>query len=97
MISIGSYEVAHDLLEKRKDIYDSRPRFVVSGECISKGLHTALLPSGAQWKTHRRLASNLLSDRQLRSYRYLQDVESKQLLFNLLGSKIFQESFVGST
>ena len=66
MISIGSYKVAHDLLEKRKNIYDSRPLLVVSGECIGRGLHTALIPSDARWKTHRRLTSNFLSDRQIR-------------------------------
>jgi cytochrome P450 len=93
MISIGSYEVAHDLLEKRKDIYDSRPRFIVSGECMSKGLHTGLLPIGAQWKTYHRLILNLLSNRQIRSYRYVQDVESKQLLFNLLESNNFSGEF----
>jgi hypothetical protein len=93
MISIGSYEVAHDLLEKRKDIYDSRPRLVVSGECISKGMHSGLLPYGAQWKTHRRVISNFMSDRQIRSYRYLQDIESKQLLYDLLGSKDFSGEF----
>ncbi|KAN0067997.1 cytochrome protein, partial [Elaphomyces granulatus] len=93
MISIGSYEVAHDLLEKRKDIYDTRPRLVVSGECISKGMHSALLPYGPQWKAHRRLISQFLSNRQTRSYRYLQDVESKQLLYDLLGSKDFVGEF----
>jgi cytochrome P450 len=93
MVSIGSYKVAHDLLEKRKDIYDSRPRSIVVGECICKGFHSQLLPSGAQWKTHRRLASNFLSNRQTRSYRHLQDVESKQLLYDLLGSKDFSGEF----
>jgi hypothetical protein len=92
MVSIGSYEVAHDLLEKRKDIYDSRPRLIV-GECICKGFHLQLLPFGAQWKTHRRLASNFLSNRQTRSYRHLQDVESKQLLYDLLGSNDFSGEF----
>ena len=81
MISIGSYKVAHDLLEKRKDNYDSRPHLVVTGDCIHKGLNTGLLPSGAQWKTHRQLMLNFLSDCRTRSYRYAQDVESKQLLF----------------
>ena len=93
MISIGSYEVAHDLLEKRKDIYDSRPRFIVVGECMCKGLHFQLLPSGAQWKTHRRLGSNFLSNRHVRSYHHLQDVESKQLLYDLLGSSDFSAEF----
>jgi cytochrome P450 len=93
MISIGSYKVAHDLLEKRKNIYDSRPHFVVSGEGISKGFLTIMLPTGTKWKMHRRLVSNFLSTRRTRSYRYLQDVESKQLLFNLLGSKDFSAEF----
>jgi cytochrome P450 len=92
MISIGSYKVAHDLLEKRKDIYDSRPHMVI-GECVSKGLHTILLPFGPQWKTHRQLAVNLLSNRRTRSYRYLQDVESKQLLYDLLESNDFSGEF----
>ncbi|KAN0071631.1 cytochrome P450 [Elaphomyces granulatus] len=93
MVSIGSYDVAHDLLEKRKDIYDSRPRWIFAAEHICKGLHTVALPYGALWKTHRRLASNFLSNRQVRSYQYLQDVESKQLLYDLLGSKDFSGEF----
>jgi cytochrome P450 len=88
MISISSYEIAHDLFEKRKETYDARPHFIVSGEYIFGGINFAVL-SGAQWKTHRRLASNLLSHRQARSYRYLQDIESKELLYNLLRSKDF--------
>jgi cytochrome P450 len=88
MISIGSYETAHDLLEKRKEIYDGRPPFIVSEKYIFGELHLPTL-SGAKWKTHRRLASNLLSYRQVRSYRYLQDIESKELLYNLLRSKDF--------
>ena len=93
IISIGSYKVAHDLLEKRKDIYDSRPDLIVNGEYITKWLNFISLPSGTRWKTHRRLASNFLSHGKIRSYRYLQDVESKQLLFNLLGSNDFLGEF----
>ena len=93
IISIGSYEVAHDLLEKRKDIYDSRPHLIVGGECVTRGLDFILLPSDSRWKAHRRLASNFLSNRQTRRYRYLQDIESKQLLYDLLGSKDFSGEF----
>jgi len=107
MISTGPYEVAYDLLGKRKDIYDTRPHLIVSGDCISKGVHSALLPYGVgktalyyiqlevpimntQWKTYRRLISHIAFLVQSpRSYRYLQDVESKQLLYDLLGSKDF--------
>ena len=89
IISIGSYEAAHDLLEKRKDIYDSRPHFIVGGDCITKGLNFILLPNDSRWKTHRRLVSNFLSNRQVRSYRYLQGIETKQLLYDLLRSKDF--------
>jgi cytochrome P450 len=56
-------------------------------------MHSALLPYGPQWKAHRRLISQFLSNRQTRSYRYLQDVESKQLLYDLLGSKDFVGEF----
>jgi cytochrome P450 len=51
------------------------------------------LLSGARWKLHRRLASNFISNRQAKNYRYLQDVESKQLLYDLLGSKDFSGEF----
>ena len=98
MISIGPYEVAYDLLEKGKGIYDTPPHLIVSGDCISKGVHSALLPYGVgktaryyiqlevpimntQWKTYRRLISHIAFLVQSpRSYRYLQDVDSKQLL-----------------
>jgi hypothetical protein len=67
-------------------------------------VHSALLPYGigktalyyiqlevpimnTQWKTYRRLIAFLVQSP--RSYRYLQDVESKQLLYDLLGSKDF--------
>jgi len=89
LISLGSYEVAHDLLEKRKDIYDSRPQFILARECMTKRLIFILFPYDSRWKTHRRLASNFLSNRHVRSYRYVQDIESRQLLYDLLGSKDF--------
>ena len=65
-----------------------------SSESVSvKDFIQQLLPYGAQWKTHRRLTSNFLSNRQVRSYRHLQDVESKQLLYDLLGSNDFSGEF----
>jgi hypothetical protein len=46
VISIGSHQVARDLLEKKSSIYSSRPQFIIASQCIAKNLHTALLPYG---------------------------------------------------
>ena len=67
MISIGSYEVAHDLLEKWKDLGP----VLSSAESVSlKGFiqHCFHPQVPTPWKTHRRLALNFLSNRQTRSY-----------------------------
>ena len=46
MISISSYEVAHDLFEKRKETYDARPHVIIE-EYLFKRLKFVTL-SGAQ-------------------------------------------------
>ena len=54
--------VASDLLEKRSDIFSSRPRFVVMGDAIN-ATETSLtnLEYGDRWRLHRRLMVNLFS------------------------------------
>ncbi|MDE9440005.1 cytochrome P450, partial [Staphylococcus xylosus] len=84
VIILGNYEAAHDLLDKRSNIYSSRPRSVMGGENVSKGMRTLLMPYGQQWRTHQRLQASYLNIRVSQTYRELQDVESKQLLCELL-------------
>jgi hypothetical protein len=60
---------------------------MVSGDSISKGMHSALLPHGPMENSSMIDITSFIQSP--RSYRYLQDVESKQLLYDLLGSKDF--------
>ncbi|KAL8744284.1 MAG: hypothetical protein Q9184_008016 [Pyrenodesmia sp. 2 TL-2023] len=84
VIFLGTQQVARDLLEKRSNIYSSRPRFVMVGECISQGNRSLILPYGEQWRGYRRLQGSFLSPRMSNTYRELQDLESKQLVSEFL-------------
>jgi cytochrome P450 len=84
VIFLGTYGAARDLLEKRSNIYSSRPRSVMVGECISQGNRSLILPYGEQWRGYRRLQGSFLSPRMSNTYRELQDLESKQLISEFL-------------
>ncbi|KIW16839.1 hypothetical protein PV08_04029 [Exophiala spinifera] len=84
IIMLSNHETAHDLLDKRSNIYSSRPHSVMGGDCVSKGLRTLLMPYGQRWRNHQRLQASFLNIRVSQSYRVLQDLESKQLMFELL-------------
>jgi cytochrome P450 len=83
VISIGSFKVAKDLLNKRSSIYSSRPQFSAANR-INQGLHTALLPYGDRLRVHQALLTAILCPRIVQDYQYLQDIESCQLLHELL-------------
>lgn len=84
VIILGTYEAAHELLDKRSNIYSSRPRSVMGSENVSKGMRTLLMPYGQKWRNHQRMQASYLNIRVSQSYRDLQDTESKQLLNDLL-------------
>ncbi|KAK6375934.1 hypothetical protein LTS17_007756 [Exophiala oligosperma] len=88
IIMLGTYQAAHELLNKRSHIYSSRPRAVMGGECLSRGLRTLLMPHGQQWRNHQRLQASYLNIRVSQSYRCVQDLESKQLLYELLSPSV---------
>ncbi|OAP58154.1 hypothetical protein AYL99_07244 [Fonsecaea erecta] len=84
VIMLGTYEAAHDLLDKRSNIYSSRPHVVMGGDCVSKGYRTLLMPYGQKWRNHQRLQGAFLNVRISQSYRPLQELESLQLIHELL-------------
>ncbi|KAF2219786.1 cytochrome P450 [Elsinoe ampelina] len=93
VIYLGTHEVARDLLEKRSNIYSSRPRMTMVGECISQGNRSLILPYGEQWRGYRRLQGAFLSPRMSNTYRELQDLESKQLISEFLTKDDFFKRF----
>lgn len=92
IISVGTSKVARGLLSLRGAIHSSRPALVVP-DAIHKGLHGVLAPLGPIWEKQLWIRSRFLSKKRVLSYRYLQDVESKQLLFDLLKTNDFSEQF----
>ncbi|KAH8649163.1 cytochrome P450 [Xylariales sp. PMI_506] len=84
VIILSTNQAAQDLLSRRGAHYSDRPRLVVAGEIATRGLHILLRPYDAQYKLHQRLQAPLLSPRAASSYRPIQDLESRQLLSDLL-------------
>ena len=93
LIILGSHQAARDLLDKRSNIYSSRPRSVMAGECATKGLSVLLMPYGQQWRNHHRLHASYLNIRISQLYRNLQDVESRQLIHELLSTNDFTDRY----
>ncbi|KAE8379151.1 cytochrome P450 [Aspergillus bertholletiae] len=96
-IILGSRRAAQDLLERRASIYSSRPASKFLDKYLHKGLSSAFMPYGAQWRLHRRLGSSLLSERASIAYRQLQDFESKRLLHEFLSTNDFSDAFLSYT
>lgn len=92
-ISLGSHKIAHDLLDKRSAIYSSRPRSIIAGECITKGLGIVFIPYNRQWRTQHRIQAEFLNPAISKRYRALQDVETRQVVYDLLSSNNFSDNF----
>ncbi|KAF9894332.1 hypothetical protein FE257_007835 [Aspergillus nanangensis] len=92
IISIGSHEVADELLNKRGHIYSSRPPLIISGH-LTKGLHMGINPAGPKWKNDRKILSQFLSMSESKNYCPMQDTESKQVVRDLLRSDAFASHF----
>lgn len=93
VIMLGTREAAHELLDKRSSIYSSRPRLVMAGECTTKGMHVLLMPYGQQWRTHQKMQASCLNIRVSQTYHPLQDLESKQLIYELLSTNDFASRY----
>jgi cytochrome P450 len=90
-ISVGSLDIAHDLMSKRGAIYSSRPRFNIASEMTS-GLNSAIMPYGKQWQNQHRIMNNMLDSSTVGRYRVLEDMESKQTLSELLAVSSFESN-----
>ncbi|KAL4919599.1 cytochrome P450 [Aspergillus aurantiobrunneus] len=85
LIILSTHQAAHDLLNRRSSRYSDRPRMVMAGELVTKNMHMLLRPYNESYKLHQRMEAPLLTLRAASNYRPLQDIESRQLLFDVLG------------
>ena len=92
-VLLGTHKIVDDLLDKRSSVYSSRPRSIVAGECTTKGLGIVFLPYGMKWRTQHRIQAEFLNPGISQRYRDLQDVETRQVLHDLLYSNDFSEIF----
>ncbi|KUL85540.1 hypothetical protein ZTR_08063 [Talaromyces verruculosus] len=93
VIVIGSYEIAHDLLDKQSAMYSTRPELHIASKHLAKNMSMALMPGGKKWQTHRRIVVSMLNSAANKRNQYVQDIESKQVLHDLLTSHDFSSSF----
>ncbi|KAI0364208.1 cytochrome P450 [Pilatotrama ljubarskyi] len=84
VIVLGTAQAAWDLLEKRSDIYSSRPRFVVAGEILSDNMRGLMLPYGEGWRKWRKVLHSGFHSRRADTYNDIQSLESIVLLHDLL-------------
>ncbi|KAL2802186.1 cytochrome P450 [Aspergillus granulosus] len=85
LIVLSTHQAAHDLLNRRSARYSDRPRMVMAGELVTKGMHMLIRPYDERYKLHQRMEAPLLTLRAAGNYRPLHDLESQQLLFDVLG------------
>ena len=54
LIVLSTHQAAHDLLNRRSARYSDRPRMVMAGELVTKGMHMLLRPYNSQYKLHQK-------------------------------------------
>lgn len=84
LILLSTTQAAHDLLSRRGAHYSDRPRLVMAGELVTKGMHMLFRPYDAQYRLHQRLEAPLLNAKAAIAYRPVQELESRQMLFDVL-------------
>ncbi|KAI1611220.1 cytochrome P450 [Exophiala viscosa] len=84
-IIVNDAWAACELMEKRADIYSSRPRMIINGDLLgtSKNNQTNL-PYGDRWRLHRRIMHTAVGSQAVVHYRDFQSAEAKVLLRDLM-------------
>ncbi|KAH8679423.1 cytochrome P450 [Ilyonectria robusta] len=81
---LSSPKVVKDLMDKKSNIYSSRPPLPLAQDVASAGRRQLFMPYGAQWRQLRKHSHTLLNISSSIKYQPVQDLESKQVLRDLL-------------
>ncbi|KAI1877108.1 uncharacterized protein JN550_001180 [Neoarthrinium moseri] len=85
MIVLNSDQAVKDLLDKRSNIYSSRPDLYLPN-IISGSLRVVLMAYGETWRMIHRIYHNMLHVRSATAFIPYQDLENKQMMRGLLDS-----------
>ncbi|KAI0055361.1 cytochrome P450 [Artomyces pyxidatus] len=93
VIVLNELKATTDLLDRRGDIYSSRPRLIVAHEILSGGMRGTTMPYGDKWRKWRKIQHAGMSGRAVLAYREQQTFESTVVLRDFLAdTKKQQES-----
>lgn len=83
-IYLSSPTAVKELMDKKSAIYSSRPPAPLASDVASAGRRQLFMPYGPKYRVVRKIAHSLLNISISTSYQPVQDLESKQLMFDLL-------------
>ncbi|KAK5045107.1 hypothetical protein LTR84_010255 [Exophiala bonariae] len=83
-IYLSSPTTVKELMDKKSAIYSSRPPAPLASDVASAGRRQLFMPYGPKYRVVRKIAHSLLNINISTSYQPVQDLESKQLMFDLL-------------
>ncbi|KAJ5563107.1 hypothetical protein N7461_001868 [Penicillium sp. DV-2018c] len=87
-VVFSSWDVIKTHVERRNTIYSSRPSVPFFLRATG-GLSASILPYGAEWKLQRNIRSSVLRPSMTIKYREVQDLETTQLIHELLSTNNF--------
>ncbi|UNI25017.1 hypothetical protein JDV02_010725 [Purpureocillium takamizusanense] len=92
VVSVSSYRVAQELMNKKSMIYSSRPRFIMASERMTGSLNMAIIPYNKRWQNYNHIAGSLLDAGAVRRYAPLLNLESTYCLREMKHSDDFSKS-----
>ncbi|GFF31222.1 hypothetical protein IFM51744_01373 [Aspergillus udagawae] len=91
-IVIGSWDLLKNHFERKNTIYSHRPSMPFFNR-VTGGLNASTMPYGPIWKAHRTLRAGVLKPSMTIKYRGIQDIETRQLLYELISTNDFSSCF----
>jgi hypothetical protein len=84
LIVLSTDQAVKDLMDKKSNIYSSKPDLYVSQDLISGGYRMLFMKYDQQWRMIRKMCHSLLNVQAARTYVPYQVLENKQMLSELL-------------
>ncbi|KAJ6561881.1 cytochrome P450 [Mycena capillaripes] len=82
-VVIGTAQAAWEILEKKSPVTSSRPRFIMGQEILSNNMRGLMSSNNPFWRRWRRVLHGSFMQKASDTYKPIQNLESKQLLFEL--------------